>query len=257
MTKVRRLSDGKVFSSPRGVALHTGKAIAKSVYYCCRGYIASVGGEQYEWAYDIPDDHGKVPQGEGYWRRRGKWTTGHAKWNDRNVIREILFRRSIVFKLWLQEVRDPEKWRSASELCDELSKVYERTKDEVPQFPWIFNATTISRHLNAYNLAYEKMFGIHKHYLSVPGFKGWIFKFVKEDADAEFDILTDEILRNTRSGARPVIQVNTGDYFESINQAAIATEIPYWRIYHCCEGDIPYFEFLGVKWEFRYAKDNQ
>ena len=59
MTRVRRLSDGKIFSSPQGVAMNAEQPIAKAVYYCCRGYLLSVEGEKYEWVYDDIEDRGR------------------------------------------------------------------------------------------------------------------------------------------------------------------------------------------------------
>jgi hypothetical protein len=47
MTKVIRLSDGKVFSSPQGVAMEAKKPIAKQVSYCCKGFILAVDGISY------------------------------------------------------------------------------------------------------------------------------------------------------------------------------------------------------------------
>jgi len=260
MTQVRRLSDGKIFSSPRGVAMAAGKPIAKAVHYCCQGYIFEVEREKYEWVYG-EDDRGKVDTSKSYWNRRGKWTTKHSSWNAQNTIRNIIFQRSIVFKNWINKVGTEEaaQWRTPKILSYNLEKVYEETKDQY-QFPWIFTAQILSRHLRAYDLLYRKMFGMYEHYLSSPVYKGHLFKFVIEDADSEFNILINEVITTLERGnTKPVIRLNDNMWFESMNAAERVTGVPYYRIFHCCEGDIPHYEvpLTGEKMEFRYATEVQ
>ena len=256
MTKVRRLSDGKIFSNPRGVAMEIGKPVTKVVYYCCRGYILSVEGERYEWVYDS-SDRGKVESGESYWNRRGKWTTNYSNWSTHNSVRDLIFRRSTVIKYWLRITDNPEEWRNARILTNELEAVYTLVKNPY-KFPWIFDPQTVSRHLHAYRLFYRKMFGMHENYLSTSMYKGRIFKFVSADADPEFDVLIDEVIDSLERGnTKPVIRVNDGQWFESMRKAERFTGVPYYRIFHCCEGDIPHYEdpITQERIEFRYATE--
>jgi len=257
MTKVIRVSDGKIFSSPRGAALYLGKPLTKRVYYCCKGYIDDVDGEKYEWYFDEDNDRGKPEITElSAWSRKSKWSASSAGWNEYNRVRETIAQRSIVIKLWLDAFIDHERWRTSTELCNEWSIFYEASKNDIPQFPWIFTPTIVSRHLHAYNLIYAKMFGMHENTVNVPWYKGRIFKFVKEDADPDFDILSSEVVVSDRGNSKPVIRVNDGMRFSSMIEAERVTGISTYNIFHCCEGDLRFIQTLdGEKMEFRYATE--
>ena len=257
MTRVRRLSDGKIFSNPRGVALSVGKPIAKAVYYCCRGYLFSVEGEQYEWVYEESADRGALPAEGTYWERQAKWSSGHSSWNSVNTIRQRVFDRSVLIRNWIDRTPNADTWRSSRMLSDEWNEIYHQTKTD-DSFPWTITPTIVTRHLMAYYLFYEKMFGMHSHKIKTPLYKGHLFRFVAEDVDPEFDILSSEVMNNSfRTNAKPVVRLNDGKIFKSMREAARILNVPIHKIFHACEGDIKYFNepLTGEKMEFRYATE--
>ena len=245
MTKVLRLSDGKVFSSTRGAAMEADKPIERAIYYCCRGYLPSVQGEKYEWFYDDFADKGVRAYNESYWSRKGKWTS--RGW--------VLKWRAMFIKAWLDHtyirgawLRTPQISRGICEAADQMDEAYK----------WKPTPQSISKHLHVYNKLYKKAFGMYEHFLDVPGYKGRLFKFVLDEADAELDIVLQELANDGNWGCgKPVIRIDDGKKFRSMAEAERVTGVPYYRIFHCCEGDIPYckISLSGEKMEFKYATE--
>jgi hypothetical protein len=245
MTRVRRLSDGKVFSSPKGVALAYDKPISKAVYYCCRGYILAVEGERFEWAYDDDEDRGYVEYEESYWNRKGKWTT--RGW--------ILKWRAQFIKLWLDRIADPHRWRKSSEVAEGISEAATASEE---QYKWRPNSSAISKHFRTYESFYAEIFGMHMHEMNTPMYKGRMFKFIKADANVEYDAVLEELANDRNWGrGKPVIRTNDNQWFRSIAETERLTEIPYYRILHCCEGDLDVCEvpLTGERMTFKYATE--
>lgn len=246
MTKVRRLRDGKVFSSARGVAMEAGKPISRAVYYCCRGYLPSVDGEIYEWVYDDTDDRGRHDYAKkSYWKRKEKWSRRIwvTKW------------RASFVKAWLATIDTPQKWWTTNDIAEGICLTAD-TVDE--QYKWKPTPQNISRHLHTYLQFYRKAFGMHERDLSVPGYSGRVFKFVHADSDPEFGTILKELADSEDWGrGKPVIRMSDLMRFRSMAEAERMTGVPYYRIYHCCEGDIPYYEvpLTGEKMEFKYATE--
>ena len=124
MTKVLRLSDGKVFSSTRGAAMETDKPIERAIYYCCRGYLPSVQGEKYEWFYGDSEDKGLRVYDESYWSRKGKWASRGwvlkwramfiKAWLDRTYVRGAWLRTpQISTTTWLH--RNRRDWQNTAD----------------------------------------------------------------------------------------------------------------------------------------------
>jgi hypothetical protein len=142
-------------------------------------------------------------------------------------------------------------------LSDEWNEVYKKTKN-ADSFPWIITPTIVTRHLMAYDLFYEKMFGMHSHKMNTPLYKGYLFRFVAEDIDPEFDILSSEIMENAfRTNAKPVIRLNDGKVFNSMREAARTLNVPIYKIFHVCEGDIEFFNepLTGERMRFKYVTE--
>lgn len=246
MTRVRRLRDGKVFSGPRGVAMEVDKPIARAVYYCCRGYLPSVDGETYEWAYDDDEDRGKSKHSEiSYWERREKWIsrTWITKW------------RASFIKAWLDSIDDPERWRKITEIAQGVCATAD-TLDE--QYKWKPTPQNLSRHLYTYLPFYRRAFGMYQCKISVPGYRGRIFKFIQTESDPEFEVILKELADSEDWGrGKPVIRISDGMRFRSMSEAEHITKVPYYRIYHCCEGDIEHYEIplTGERMSFKYASE--
>lgn len=246
MTKVRRLSDGRIFSSPRGVAMEAGKPIAKAVYYCCRGYILAVEGEKYEWVYDEGEDRGKRDHSErSYWERREKWIrrTWVTKW------------RAKFIEAWLKSVGNSDRWYTAGEIAQGIGAVAESVDE---QYKWTPTAPNLSRHLHTYQELYDLAFGMQERMADNPVYKGRMFKFTATEINAEYDVLLQGLADSEEwFKGKPVIRINDGKRFRSMAEAERVTGVPYYRIHHCCEGDIPYYEvpLTGEKLEFRYATE--
>jgi len=245
MTRVLRVSDGKIFSSPRGVALAVGKPIARDVYFCCKRYIPEVDGETYEWVYDDSEDRGRKDFAESYWERRGKW-----------VIRTyVLEWRAKFIQAWLDRIDDPHRWRRSAELAAE---VCDAAKQLDETYKWEPNATSISKHLHAYEKFYAEAFGMQEKYITVPNYRGKIYKFVPKKAIVDFAKILHNLGENKNYGAgKPIIRLNDNAWFRSMTQAEELTQVPYYQLFHCCEGDIDYCEvpLTGEKMEFRYATE--
>ncbi|KON34687.1 hypothetical protein AC477_00130 [miscellaneous Crenarchaeota group-1 archaeon SG8-32-1] len=245
MTKVIRNSDGKIFSSPKGVALNVGKPIAKAVGYCCKGYIPTVEGESYEWFYDDDTDRGRPEYVDSYWDRRGKWIT--RGW--------VLKWRAQFIRLWLADIRDPLRWRKAGEVAEGICRAAE-SSGEV--YKWEPTTQSISRHLHTYQAFYGLVFGMKTTFMDTPIYKGRMFKFVLEEADKEYETVLEELANDCNWGrGKPVIRTNDNTWFRSMSEAERLTKIPYYQIYHCCEGDIDDCEvpLTGERLIFKYATE--
>lgn len=245
MTKVIRLSDGKIFSNPRGAAMAIDMPVAKRIEYACKGYIPDVEGEQYEWYYDDEEDRGRPEYKEGFWDRKGKWVARNyvLKWRAKFV------------QNWLGTISDPHRWRRSSEvaqgMCDVSSMVDEKYK-------WEPSAHSVSKHLHAYADFYEGAFGMQERDVNVPFYRGRMFKFISEDVLPDFDAILQELVDDKTWGrGKPVIRINDGKWFRSMAEAERETGVPYVQIFHVCEGDIPFVDepLTHERIAFRYATE--
>ncbi|MCK4823131.1 hypothetical protein KA005_45645 [bacterium] len=245
MTKVRRLSDGKVFSSPRGVALESGQPIAKAVSYCCKGYILAVEGISYEWYYDEEGERGKQEHTDSYWERRGRWKS--RAW--------VLMWRASFVKDWMDATPGPESWRRVTTISEGICRVAEKSDQK---FKWLPTAQNLSKHLHAYKEFYEAAFGMVEQELNVPAYKGRIYKFLLGDSDPDLEAVINELANSREWGTgKPVIRTSDNERFPSMTVAEKITGVPYYLIYHCCEGDIDHCKIplTGERMEFRYATE--
>lgn len=245
MTRVRRLRDGRIFSGPRGVALDSGTAIAKAVYYCCRGYLPSVEGERYEWVYDETDDRGYPERSDSYWNRKGKWIT--RAW--------VIEWRAKFIRAWLESISDSRKWWRASEVASGICRAAEKMDEP---FKWFPTPQNVSRHLHTYRRLYKELFGMREGYLSTPVYKGRIFKFELDKVEENVvDILQKLAADRNWGRGKPVIRTDDGAWFRSMAEAERLTQVPYYQIFHCCEGDIVSCEIplTGERMKFRYATE--
>jgi hypothetical protein len=234
-----------VFSSPRGVALGTGRSIAKAVEYCCKGYILAVKGEHYEWFYEGEDERGKRVYTESYWERRGKWVS--RAW--------ILMWRAAFVKDWIDETLGPDSWRRVTTIAEGMCKIAEESDQ---QYVWRPTAQNLSKHLHVYKEFYEAAFGMQERELKTPLYKGRIYKFLLSDSDPEYEAILAELAVSREWGAgKPVIRMDDNTRFSSMTEAEQVTGVPYYLIFHNCEGDIDRCEIplTGEKMEFKYATE--
>lgn len=244
MTKVLRLSDGKVFSSPRGVAMEADKPIAREVFYCCKGYLEAVEGETYEWFYDDDEDRGQQGYDESYWDRRGKWI--NRAW--------VLKWRATFIQEWLDRKYLPGAWLRTSQIAAGICEVGKKMKVD---YVWEPTPQSLSKHLHTYFQFYAKALGMEERELSVPGYSGRIFKFIVPD-DVDFDAVLEDLADSKRWGrGKPIIRISDDKWFRSMTEAERVTGIQYYHIFHCCEGDIKHctVPLTGEKMEFKYATE--
>lgn len=226
--------------------MEAGKPISRAVYYCCRGYLLSVEGERYEWFYDDEEDRGRPDRLEiPFWERREKWVRRAwvTKWRA-NFLRE-----------WLDIANIPGRWWKTNEIAEGICHVAELSDEK---YAWKPTPQNVSRHLHTYLQFYEKAFGMREKEFSAPWYKGRIFKFVSEEADPEYDAILKELANSHNWGrGKPVIRTTDGQWFRSMAEAEQITKIPYYRIYHCCEGDIDSYvvPLTGERMAFRYATE--
>ena len=126
------------------------------------------------------------------------------------------------------------------------------------QYKWLPTAQKLSNHLHVYKEFYEAAFGMVEKELNIPSYKGRIYKFVVSDSDPDFEAVVDE-LANSREwgGGKPVIRMNDNLKFPSMAAAERITGVPYYLIFHNCEGDIEYCEvpLTDERMEFKYASE--
>ena len=243
MTKVIRLSDGKIFSGPRGVAMNAELPIERAVYYCCKGYLLEVHGEKYQWHYEEHEEPMRRQERETYWQRKGKWSS--RAW--------VMLWRAKFIKAWLDRIDDPHRWRKAPEVAKGICEAAQAL-DET--YKWEPTSQALSKHLRAYQEFYEQAFGMRMHDMHTPIYKGRMFKFLVKEGSDEFETIVKE-LANAQAigGGIPVIRMNDNMKFASMAEAERVTRVPYYKIFHCCEGDIDYCEvpLTEERMVFRYA----
>ena len=245
MTKVLRVRDGKIFSSPRGVAMEADKPIEREVYYCCRGYLEAVNGEEYVWVPEDTEDRGRLEYDESYWARRGKWMnrTWVLKW------------RAMFIQEWLTQKYLPGAWLRPGQIASGICEVGKQMNAD---YSWEPTSQSLSKHLHAYAEFYVLVLGMEERNLSVPGYKGRIFKFIPPTEDIDVDAVLEELANGGDWGrGKPVIRLSDNKRFRSMSEAERVTGIPYYQILHCCEGDIEHciVPLTSEKMEFKYATE--
>ncbi|HDZ13560.1 MAG TPA: hypothetical protein ENH60_01505 [Pricia sp.] len=245
MTKVLRLSDGKIFSSPRGVAMEADKPIEREVYYCCRGYLEAVNGEKYEWILDDEKDRGRREYDESYWDRRGKWM--NRAW--------VLKWRAMFILEWLDRKYTSGAWLRTGQIANGICEV---GKQMSVDYAWKPTAQSLSKHVHTYSAFYTITIGMEERNLSVPGYKGRIFKFTPPTEDIDVDAVLEELADSWDWGrGKPVIRLSDNKRFRSMSEAERVTGIPYYQILHNCESDIAHciVPLTNEKMEFKYATE--
>ena len=66
-------------------------------------------------------------------------------------------------------------------------------------------------------------------------------------------VLAEFADRSSFGNRKPVILLNDGTKFDSMSKAREATGVPYYLIFHCCEGDIPHCRLPFEDKELRFA----
>lgn len=257
--RVRRLSDGRVFSCAEAAAYAlNNKFIVSGIINCCFGYLREVAGERWEFADDYIDSKPVIRKDKGPRKpSRRRKSTNKSK-------RYLLMRVGPVIQSYVnQDTERAKEFVSAKEL-------FYRIKSFDPSFA-LKTPNDLSKHISWWIDIYRAVLGIRfeAKYCRERQNKIRMIAFFVEDSDG-FSSFFDEVyevyekiekktIPNTRvprhPGRRghPVHYLNADVTFASIRSASRATGIPYNLIKYCCEGDIPRIEFGKRSYSFEYG----
>lgn len=243
MPRVRRISDGTIFSSASAVAYATENLLQREVAWCCDGYMQEVYGEQYEWVFEKAEDKTLLPD-ISYYKRIGKFKNIRGRGQVRFMLEPL--------RIWLRET----KIGAHSVPMGRFFTSFKPFVDEYWKFDWNSNARSLSRHFRAWEPIYKKLVGLRlsKHYSQIAHREVFHITFDEPefpDADYDIDVLEDQM--NNRG--RPVVRLNDAKIFISLSAAAKYTSISAKYIMYCCEGDIPGFAKFDLVYRFMYLKD--
>ena len=272
--RIRRLSDGRIFTSSRALAKLTGIS-AKKFEDCCKGYWADVEGEKYEYVYYAQDGTEEdsyarsvkgqkktVPSKYSYYNRRGK--ASQVRY------RKFLLKVSEVIIKWREQQSEEELHtvRAVADFMSEIQPIYFATHDELLSVPdFVF-----TRHLKAWKEVYEKIVGMRitkidsersnrqKHAV--------VFDLEVDSWATAWDEFPEYFSEAARAGTteepykvppgppgRKVIELTQKRIYQSIRHASSVTWIPNDMITFCCNGDLTNVRSLKGTFKFVYAED--
>lgn len=286
--KVRRISDGKIFSSTYGAALgENGKGVsvdgwsggmgggqyghdpyqskgpvsqlsANNIQMHCDGFLdTAFNGEKYEYvllpARGIADHSERVENFDEVEEMRKKILALKRK-NYYPMMRH-----------WLETAQDKHVERTAWELYGAVMQMaYE---DDVRPRPTMIEtpASSMSRHILAYENIYKKWGGLVIGETRVPRTHKPIntYSFIEHRVDPDFDIdVPPEIYRYVEGSkpmywfkANPVVdgvQYEIIRSFRSMSEAYDVTGVSTDRMVACCEGDVFVIHTDGKYMAFKY-----
>jgi hypothetical protein len=253
MTRVKRKSDGRIFSSPRGAALHYKLPIAKSIAYCADGYLKEVEGEKWEWVFEEPKRKLNQPE-DVLPKHSGRLLRRKTDLTLRDWIHTLL----PVFLEWQRRhSKEYEKLYVVVDILPEIREIFE----EIHGYPSGIKDNTFSLHLKANIWLYEHLLGMklgYIYYTKTRKVNAVSFKY--QFTVPQVYEIDDELVHALKDKVRyhperlPVIRTNDGKKFRSISEAARYCKVQPDKIKMCCEGDIKYVEdeLREVKYKFRY-----
>lgn len=272
--RVKRLLDGKIFSTSVGAARHYDKRIAQQIEHCCNGFLAMVEDSSWEWVfedrvYDVGDIEDLNRRLEKSISQSSKKQVNYYTYIGKAVspsYRQSSFVLVSFFRYWIgihnkdgkDDYRTPPI--QGKELYKELCKFCERNNYDIP----FSGSAGFSRHLRGWEILYRRVVGltfaeIQLKYRQVVGivFSG----LIKVDGASIYDEIPE--YRNSpdrkkfiKPGLRgyPVYCHFTNTTYPSISKASKETLITRAEIKFCCEGDIDFTVRNGLVWKFEYGK---
>ncbi|KKN66950.1 hypothetical protein LCGC14_0466300 [marine sediment metagenome] len=243
MPRVRRLSDGKIFSSAMAVVIATEGISRKDIVWCCDGYLLDVAGIKYEWSFAPSPDKSVIPD-LSYYKRIGKFKSLSLRAYVRFLLPPL--------KMFLKET--PGGPHSVP--MRQFFQAFKPFVEDYYEFEWPCTVGGLSKHFRAWEPVYKKTVGLRlsRHHSLRARKKVFYITFDKpEFPNANYDI---EIQGSQIDGkGRPVIRLNDAKIFGSINATAKYTGISAAYIRYCCEGDISGVKKFDFFYRFAYLRD--
>jgi hypothetical protein len=258
LKRVKRLSDGKIFSSPRGAAMHYGLPITNEIIACANGYLRTSQGCGWEWVEEDAPVFPKNPDRPEYIKKIAR--KKHLKHRSNRAYVRFLLPAFIEYAM-KHDTREPA-------LLSDVVPILENIVRESRGFEYTTDTKGLSKHIATWGWLYEILIGmkVTKMYSELSRRESLAISIdLKNDiadindpdhpeaSNVDARIHNHANLPNT---AKPVVRMNDGKTFKSIREASLFCNIHEAKIAACCEGDIEYVTtpLSDAKFVFKYAR---
>ena len=247
MTRVKRLSDGRIFTSPRGAALAYGLPLTSDITACANGYIKEVLQSGWEWVFEEPEE---LP-----FKRFPSFTVEnilgisdkeYRLYTDVSKRHWPNFLAPFMLKVFSENAEKYSKPKHIREFVEDLNNEI-RKKDPLQAN---LKITQFSRHLGVYEWLYRKAIGLKITLIRKRGHNVKAISCEQIETTSVYDvkvvenIVIPETIRfgpeKGKNAYRPVKLLNSGKTFKSLREAGRQTGINRYQIRHCCEGNLSF-----------------
>ena len=255
--RVRRLSDGRIFSCAEGAAYSLGDHHATMlIANCCMGFLPEAAGSRWEFVEDYIDEVPIIHVTRNVGRRIRK-----GKADDKDRRKRLLILGSLIQDWVGSNVSSAKEFRTSSQLFKELSEFDEKRLI-------VRNSNDLSKHISWWSDLYREVLGIKFGKAFIPEWKKYartIAFFLEEVSglvsfsDEIYEVYVDDSKKNDRipnhpgRKSHPIHYINEDVTFASIRSASRAIGVPYLMIKYCCEGDISKVEYGKRIYRFEYG----